>query len=114
MIHLNPDDFTRALADSTRLRIIVLLNQGAELCVCELTEALQISQPKISRHLATLRESELIQARREGQWVYYQLHQQLPEWAMEVIASVAKGCIGQPSYDADLVWLSKRIGNPCN
>jgi len=62
----------KALADETRLRIVALLAHG-ELCVCHLEEALRLSQPKVSRHLATLRAAGVVQDRREGTWVYYRL-----------------------------------------
>lgn len=62
----------RALADATRLRILGLLLTG-EVCVCDIHESLKISQPKASRHLAYLRRSRLVEARREGLWVHYRL-----------------------------------------
>jgi ArsR family transcriptional regulator len=65
----------RALADETRLRIVALLSHG-ELCVCHLEEALKLSQPKVSRHLATLRAAGVVEDRRDGSWVYYRLLRQ--------------------------------------
>lgn len=65
----------KALADETRLRIVALLSHG-ELCVCHLEEALRLSQPKVSRHLATLRSSGVVEHRRDGTWVYYRLSHQ--------------------------------------
>jgi ArsR family transcriptional regulator len=62
----------KALGDETRLRIIALLSHG-ELCVCHLQEALALSQPNISRHLAVLRAAGVVSDRREGIWVYYGL-----------------------------------------
>lgn len=62
----------KALSDATRLRIVSLLRHG-ELCVCDLTEALQIPQSKVSRHLAFLKNAGWVKARRSGKWVYYQL-----------------------------------------
>ena len=62
----------KALGDETRLRIVALLSHG-ELCVCHLEEALRLSQPKVSRHLATLRSAGVVEHRREGTWVYYRL-----------------------------------------
>lgn len=73
------------MSDETRLSCILLIAKEHELCVCELTEAIQVSQPKISRHLAQLRESDLLIDRREGQWIYYRINQSLPAWALEVI-----------------------------
>lgn len=84
-MNTNPVAFFKCLADETRLKILLLVASEGELCVCELTEALTFSQPKISRHLAQLRDCELLDHRREGQWVYYRLHDNLPLWAQEVI-----------------------------
>ena len=62
----------KALGDSTRLRILGLLLAG-EVCVCDIHESLKIPQSKASRHLAYLRESGLVETRREGLWVHYRL-----------------------------------------
>ncbi len=61
-----------ALADKTRLRLLNLIRED-EICVCFFTEVLNESQPKISRHLAYLRKSGLVTARREGKWMHYRL-----------------------------------------
>ncbi len=61
-----------ALADSTRLRLLNLLGRD-EVCVCFLVEALGLSQPKISRHLAYLRDAEIVAARRDGKWMHYRV-----------------------------------------
>jgi len=62
----------QALADENRIRVLELLGES-ELCVCELAEALELSQPLLSFHLRTLREAGLVQARRRGRWAYYSL-----------------------------------------
>ena len=62
----------RALADSTRLRLLNLIN-GREVCVCYFVEILKTSQPKISRHLAYLRGAGIVAARRDGKWMHYRL-----------------------------------------
>jgi ArsR family transcriptional regulator len=62
----------KALADSTRLRILGLLLAG-EVCVCDIHESLKIPQSKASRHLAYLRKSGLVETRRAGLWVHYRL-----------------------------------------
>lgn len=67
------DEPFRAFADPTRLRILSLLQARKEICVCDLCEALQETQPKISRHLATLRRTDLVEVRQEGRWKYYRL-----------------------------------------
>jgi len=62
----------KALSDETRLRIIKLLEQG-ELCVCDITAALDMVQPKVSFHLSTLKEAGLIKDRKSGKWIHYSL-----------------------------------------
>lgn len=62
----------RALADETRLRILALL-RGGEVCVCHIHGGLRLPQPTISRHLAYLRKTGLVEARRQGVWMYYRL-----------------------------------------
>ena len=60
----------KTLADPTRLRLLNLLAWG-ETCVCELTDTLRVVQPKVSRHLASLKRAGLVEARRDGKWMYY-------------------------------------------
>ena len=64
-----------ALADQTRFRILNLLSEG-ELCVCDVMSVLKEPQSKVSRHLAYLRRAGLVEARKEGLWMYYQLTKQ--------------------------------------
>lgn len=82
----------KALSDDTRLRLMVLLQQHGELCVCDLMQALALSQPKVSRHLARLRADGLLLAEKRGQWVYYRLQQPLPLWAGRILSEAAAAC----------------------
>jgi ArsR family transcriptional regulator len=61
-----------ALADTTRLRLLNLM-AGREVCVCHFVDILGQSQPKISRHLAYLRQAGIVAARREGKWMHYSI-----------------------------------------
>ncbi|OJT38421.1 metalloregulator ArsR/SmtB family transcription factor, partial [Serratia plymuthica] len=70
MPSLTPLKLFKNLSDDTRLNLVLLLRQAGELCVCELSGALDEPQPKISRHLAMLRESGLLLDRREGKWIF--------------------------------------------
>jgi ArsR family transcriptional regulator, arsenate/arsenite/antimonite-responsive transcriptional repressor len=63
----------RALADPTRVAIVNRLAASDELCVCDLTEAFELSQPTISHHLKILREAGLVESTRRGTWAYYRL-----------------------------------------
>lgn len=87
---MNQTDFFKCLSDPTRLDILKLVLAKQNICVCELTEALNLSQPKISRHLALLRNLSVLLDQRQGQWVYYRLNPDLPEWAVSVLNMIAE------------------------
>lgn len=112
----DPINFLKQLADETRLRCLVLLKQQGELCVCELTHALGLSQPKISRHLAGLRDAGIVQGRREGQWIYYSLHSDIPRWASDILSSSVQAVAGLQPYARDqsnLASMTNRPGTAC-
>lgn len=73
------------LSDLTRLRALMLIQSEGETCVCEITYALEESQPKISRHLALMRDAGIVESRREGTWMHYRINPDLPLWAKEII-----------------------------
>ena len=66
-------DIFKALGDPVRLRLFSLLATKGELCVCHLTEALQLPQSTVSRHLGVLRQVGLVDTRRQGKWIHYRL-----------------------------------------
>lgn len=82
---MSPVQFYKCLADETRLRCLLLIMDQQELCVCELMQAMDESQPKISRHLAQLRGCGLLTDKRQGQWVFYSINNQLAEWAITIL-----------------------------
>ncbi|WP_083517731.1 MULTISPECIES: metalloregulator ArsR/SmtB family transcription factor [Halomonas] len=88
---LEPNKLFKCLGDETRLTLTLLIRREEELCVCEMTHALEESQPKISRHLAQLRTCGLLSDRRDGQWVYYSLSDTVPSWVSEVLLAAEKG-----------------------
>lgn len=98
---MEPDAFFKLIGDQTRLRCLMLLIAHGELCVCELVEAIEESQPKISRHLALLRDSGVVDARRQGQWIFYRLAQSLPPWAVTALESAASGAQKSQPYARD-------------
>ncbi len=113
---MDPAAFFRALADETRIRCVVLLHTEGELCVCELTYALDQPQPKISRHLSHLRQAGVVESHRRGTWMHYRIHPDLPDWAAAVIADLAGGHAGRPPYAEDgeaLRVMPNRPDNPC-
>jgi len=109
---MEPDQFFKALSDLTRLRMLVLLSCEGELCVCELTYALDEIQPKISRHLALLRESGVVLDRRQGQWIYYRLDPDLPAWAQDALKATSDGVITQSPFSEDLQSLRDMPNRP--
>ena len=111
-MNISADQFFKILGDLTRLRVLVLLSREGELCVCELTCALGEIQPKISRHLALLREAGIVLDRRQGQWVYYRMNPRLPGWAHAVLSETAKGIAGQTPFNSDRRALDKMPNRP--
>lgn len=109
---IQPTQFFQLLSDDTRLRSLLLMQQEGELCVCELVHALGIIQPKVSRHLAALRDVGVVLDRRQGQWIYYQLHPDLPDWARQVIDATAIGATKQPLFINDRVALAGMPDRP--
>ena len=85
-----PNQFFKCLSDETRMLSMMLIAQQGELCVCELMVALDDSQPKISRHLAQLRNCGLLSDRRDKQWVYYSLPADLPDWARSLLDTLCQ------------------------
>ena len=102
--HLTPTTVFKCLADETRIRLMLLITREEELCVCELTCALDESQPKISRHLAQLRNCGLLEDRRQGQWVYYRLHPQLPAWVTDMLKTTLANNIEWLRQDVQRLW----------
>lgn len=68
-----PAQMFKALSDDTRLRILHLLIEAEEICVCDMETVLECPQAKVSRHLAILKSAGLVEDRREGLWVLYSL-----------------------------------------
>lgn len=83
-----------ALSEPTRLRVVDLL-RGGERCVCELTDALEMAQSKLSFHLKGLKDAGLVLDRKEGRWVYYRLN---PERVGQVAGLLSDCCSGSRGW----------------
>ena len=105
---LDPNLLFEALADETRRRILALLLTRGELCVCDLFGVLGLPQPKVSRHLAVLRESALLVSRKQGTWVHYRLNPDMPLWAARILNAMTDGVARSEPYRAD-----KRQADAC-
>jgi len=101
-----------ALSNEIRLRCLMLLQLEGELCVCELTHALNLSQPMMSRHLGLLRNSDLVIDRRAGQWVYYQVNPELDDWVHQVLQITAQKNCGINPFSNDLKLLKAMSNRP--
>jgi ArsR family transcriptional regulator len=102
----------RALADPTRLRILRLLLQGP-LCVGDLVSVLGLPQPKVSRHLASLRRAGLVEDEKRGLWCFYSLAPARPGFhgkIVEVLDAAAAQVAGAAADDAALRRLRTRGG----
>jgi DNA-binding transcriptional ArsR family regulator len=63
-------DIAKALSDPGRVRILLAL-KGRELCVCQLVELLGLAASTVSKHMAVLRQADLVESRKDGRWAYY-------------------------------------------
>ncbi len=104
--------FFQLLSDDTRLRSIFLIQQEGELCVCELMHALGLSQPKISRHMAALREAGLVTATRRAQWVFYDIKPTLSDWQKQVLAAALTSLSNDPVIAQDETRLKTMNDRP--
>jgi ArsR family transcriptional regulator len=106
------ETYFKMLADSTRLRCLMLMQAEGELCVCELTHALNLSQPKISRHLAHLREAGVLVARRNGTWMYYRINPELQGWALDILQTTLDGVRHSEPFVSDRKILDSMNNRP--
>lgn len=97
-----------ALADRTRLRLLNLMS-GREVCVCFFVEILKQSQPKISRHLAYLRNAGIVSARREGKWMHYSIERPCDAGAAAILDATLLSLRADPEMQLDL----ERFGKAC-
>ena len=97
-----------ALADRTRLRLLNLMD-GREVCVCYFVEILRQPQPKISRHLAYLRNAGIVDARRDGKWMHYSIEHPNDPIAAAILHEALDSLKSDPQMQADLA----RLGQAC-
>lgn len=103
--------FFIALADRTRRRILNLIREQ-EICVCFFTEVLDVSQPKVSRHLAYMRNAELVTARRDGKWMYYRIVQPEDFYARQILQDTLEWLASQERMQKDYEKLTLVCASP--
>ena len=94
-------NITKALSDENRVRIVLALRSG-ELCVCQITELLGLAPSTISKHLSILHQAGLLESRKEGRWIYYQLlGRQAPIEVREAVHWMTKSLAKNPRITED-------------
>ena len=109
---MEPHSIFGILSDLTRLRALMLIQSESEACVCEITFALEESQPKISRHLALMRDAGIVEPRREGTWMHYRINPDLPQWAKEIIEQTHTRVRDLSPFKGDHKQLAKMNNRP--
>jgi ArsR family transcriptional regulator len=103
------EEVFKALADKTRLRILALLGNN-EVCVCHIHDALGLPQPTVSRHLAYLRRSGLVAARRDGVWMHYQVSRSLEPVVQAVVNAAVDALKHVPATTQDRKQFQRSFG----
>jgi ArsR family transcriptional regulator len=107
----NFERFFQALGDNTRLRLLNLMGDQ-ELCVCYFVEILAQSQPKISRHLAYLRNAGIVSARRDGKWMHYRIVVPPNNGAAKILQQVLQSFKEEKTMQADRAKLGRACCAP--
>src|ERR1700749_760924 len=103
--------FFQALGDNTRIRLLNLMGEQ-EVCVCYFVEILQQSQPKVSRHLAYLRNAGIVSARREGKWMHYRIEAPADAGAAAILDEVLQALEGDSEMRGDAARLNRACCQP--
>lgn len=99
----------KALADKTRLRILALLGNN-EVCVCHIHDSLGLPQPTVSRHLAYLRKSGLVDARRDGVWMHYRVSTSLEPIAQRLVVAAIDALLEVSTTSQDRKEFERAFG----
>ncbi|WP_411992115.1 metalloregulator ArsR/SmtB family transcription factor [Agarivorans sp. DSG3-1] len=108
-LQIAPIDVFKQFSDNTRLQILMLIEDEQRLSVNQLCVALEESQPKVSRHLALLRDCKLLSTTRKGQQVFYHLNPLLPEWVAQTLSTTR---VANPSYINQPITRIRELANP--
>ena len=99
----------QSLADPTRLRLLNLLTQTDEICVCEFVDALEIPQYNISRHLHLLASAGWLADRRLGKWIYYRIADKLKPYQRSVLEAISQLREERQDFREDEKRASRRL-----
>lgn len=100
-------NIAKALSDENRVRALMML-RGGELCVCQLIEMLGLAPSTVSKHMSILRQARLVQARKEGRWMYYRLPDgDVPECVLEAIQWMENAIADDKQVVADAMQVKR-------
>ena len=105
----NHAELFQSLAEPTRLRLLHILMQTGEVCVCELVQALRLPQYGVSRHLHKLVDAGLLEAHRRGKWIYYRVKGSLKPYQRALLRAVAQLGTERKDFGEDLERASRRL-----
>ena len=103
------EEILKALADKTRLRVLALLGNN-EVCVCHIHDSLGLPQPAVSRHLAYLRRSGLVDVRRDGVWMHYRLATDLNPAVQKIVRAAIDALLEVPTTGQDRKQFERSFG----
>ena len=104
----------KALSDETRLRVLNLILER-ECCVCEVMQALEISQSKASRHLSALYDAGFLKLKKEGLWSLYSIDEAMENYLSDMVSAARKSLIGnrEAELDRERLKTTQRTGMVC-
>lgn len=114
-MHIEKTQIFSILSNEIRLRCLYLLATNGEICVCEVVEALAISQPSASKALSGLKTAGLVSDRRDANWIYYRLKSGMPDWIATIVSTTmteldsCKTCISDQKRFKRLVARPREI-----
>jgi ArsR family transcriptional regulator, arsenate/arsenite/antimonite-responsive transcriptional repressor len=104
-------NITKALSDENRIRILMALHAGDELCVCNINALLELAPSTVSKHLFLLKNARLVKARKDGRWMYYRLNRD-PETSVTVTQAlewIIHSVSNEPEIKADQEKLDRLL-----
>lgn len=103
----------KAVGQGSRLRILKVLSQASEMCVCEIQEVLDMNQPAISQHLRVLREAGFVNERKDGLWVFYSVNQTAIDCCLREIKNFLETPLAlDPEFKEECARLQDLPSNP--
>ena len=112
MQNIAPDEVFAAISNAVRLRCLLLVATADDVCVCEVEEALRIAQPTASKALNALKAAGLVTARRDANWTYYRVNDDMPAWLRTILDSTVDELSGREPYRTDKQRLGRLALRP--